>query len=135
MREIDNKQKAAIWASAKEYGIDKQGVYDIIYAVSGQEHMTALTYLQAAQVVGRIKGNKFDRQHERTDQGGNPDTERLRKKIYSLTGELGWNNNNERIEGFVQRMFGHKSSLKDLEQWQCHKLIEILKQYVERGGG
>ena len=133
MRQIENKQKAAIWASAKEYGIDRQGVYDIIFAVSGQEHMTALTYLQAAQVIGRIKG--CSQNQIRTDEGGNPDTERLRKKIYKLTGELGWNKNNQRIEGFVKRMFGQKVSLKSLEQWQCHKLIEILKQYIERGGG
>lgn len=133
MRQIENKQKTAIWASAKKHGIDKQGVYDIIFAVSGQDHMTALTYLQAAQVIGRIKGSPHNQ--ERTDEGGNPDTERLRKKIYKLTGELGWNKNSERIEGFVKRMFGQKASLKNLEQWQCHKLIEILKQYTERGGG
>lgn len=130
MRQIENKQKAAIWASAKEYGIDRQGVYDIILAVSGQEHMTALTYLQAAQVLGRIKGCKP--KQERTDEGGSGTTISLRRKIYHLTGQLGWNGNNERIEGFVKRMFGKRAELKELDARQCNKLIEILKEYVER---
>lgn len=135
MRTIENKQKSAIWAAAQENGIDKQNVYDIIFAVSGQERMTALTYMQAAQVLGRIRGQVLpERKQQRTDEGGTESTISLRRKIYKLTGELGWNDNNERIEGFVKRMFGKKAELKELEAWQCCKLIEILKGYVERGG-
>ncbi|MGN0710152.1 MAG: regulatory protein GemA, partial [Anaerovoracaceae bacterium] len=94
MKPICNRQKAAIWASAKEYGIDRQGVYDIIFAVSGQEHMTALTSEEAAAVLRRIKGRPESRKNnKRTDEGGNPNTVTLRRKIYMLTEQLGWNNN------------------------------------------
>ena len=44
-------------------------------------------------------------------EGGNPTTERQRRKIYALTEALGWNSDKRRIEGFVKRMTGIDLSL------------------------
>lgn len=132
MRMIEKKQIAAIWASAKEYGLDKQNVYDIIGAVSEKEHMTGLTYLEAAKVIGKIKGYA-EQSQKRTDAGGDPATVPLRKKIYALTKELGWNDNNDRINGFCKKMFGVER-IEWLQVWQCHSCIEALKKMVDRKG-
>lgn len=132
MRMIEQKQIKAIWASARENGLDKQSVYDVIFGVSGKEHMTELTYMEAAQVLGRIRGQQFTTApQKRTDQGGDPATVPLRRKIYALTGELGWNDDNSRINGFAKKMF-KVERIEWLSVQQCHILIEALKKMVER---
>ncbi|MEG1585199.1 MAG: phage protein GemA/Gp16 family protein, partial [Anaerovorax sp.] len=122
MRMIEAKQIKIIWASAREHGIDRQSVYDVITAMTGKEHMKELTYMEAAKVIGRISGSGGQK---RTDEGGNEDTVELRRKIYKLTGELGWNDNNSRINGLCRKMFGAEQLLW-LSPRQCHKLIEAL---------
>jgi hypothetical protein len=124
---MTDKQRCAIWASANKHGIDSDAVHDIISSVAKKESMKQLNYVEAAKVLDRIN-NKRPTQ-KRTDEGGNLETVRLRKKIYSLTGELGWNNDNERINGFVYRMF-KINRLEWLPETKCHKLIEILKKMV-----
>ena len=62
---------------------------------------------------------------KRTDEGGNPTTERQRRKIYALTEALGWNNDKRRIEGFVKRMTG-------IDRLECEKVIEGLKAILAR---
>ncbi len=133
MRMIEQKQIKAIWASARENGLDKQSVYDVISGVSGKEHMTELTYMEAAQVLGRIRGQQLPTapQQKRTDQGGDPETVPLRRKIYALTSELGWNDDNSRINGFCKKMF-KVERIEWLSVQQCHILIEALKKMVER---
>lgn len=130
MRMIEQKQIKAIWASARENGLDKQSVYDVISGISEKEHMTELTYMEAAQVLGRIRGTQYEQQ-KRTDQGGDPETVPLRRKIYALTGELGWNDDNNRINGFAKKMF-KVERIEWLSVKQCHILIEALKQMLER---
>lgn len=68
---------------------------------------------------------------KRTDEGGNPTTERQRRKIYALTEALGWNNDKRRIEGFVKRMTGI-DRLEWLNTAQCEKVIEGLKAILAR---
>lgn len=137
MKMISPKQIPAIWASARDHCIDKQSVYDIIAAVSGKESMKALTESEAYQVLDRIKGRTASSGYaqagqKRTDEGGNEATVKLRRKIYHLTGELGWNNNNDRINGFIKKLCGVER-IEWLTVSQCHKAIEALKKMVQRG--
>lgn len=132
MRMIEDKQKKAIWAASREFGLDRETVYDIILAVSEKEHMTELTYLEAAKVIGRIRGKSLKHEErKRTDIGGDPRTIPLRKKIYALTEELGWNNEPERLQGFLRRMY-KMERVEWLSVGQCHQLIESLKKMIER---
>lgn len=126
---MTNKQRCAIWASANKHGIDNEAVHDIISSVANKESMKQLNYVEAAKVLDRINNKR--KTQKRTDEGGNPETVRLRNKIYSLTGELGWNNDNERINRFVYRMF-KIDRLEWLPENKCHKLIEILKKMVSK---
>jgi len=54
-----------------------------------------------------------------------------RRKIYALTEQLGWNDNPQRIQGFVKRMTG-VDRLEWLNVAQCEKVIEGLKAILKR---
>lgn len=140
---ISKEQIKNIWGFAKDIGINKDELYCIISRVSKKESMKALTKLQANKVIRELitlkdknkKSNKrkntYKNNPKRTDVGGNTDTVFQRQKIYELTEKLGWNNNNNRINGFVKRMFGI-DRLEWLDEKQCNKLIEILKKMIQR---
>ncbi len=127
---ITNEQKKALWSASRAKGLEKEDLYNIIEAVSKKEHMTELTYVEAAKVLDRINNKKHNSNTKRTDVGGNVETKAQRKKIFYLTGQLGWNDNDERINGFVNKIF-RVERLEWLNRQQCHKLIEMLKQMVK----
>ena len=68
---------------------------------------------------------------KRTDAGGNRQTVAQRQKIYALCGELGWNDDPKRIQGFVKRVT-HVDRLEWLTPAQCEKVIEGLKAILQR---
>lgn len=124
-----------IWGLAKspELALDDETLYSIIYRETGKDSMRKLSQKEIKKVCSALsamkdsaKGNKG-----RTDTGGNKLTKAKRQKIYKLTGELGWNDNNARINGFVKKMF-KVERIEWLSNEQCSKLIEILKSMVER---
>jgi hypothetical protein len=126
-----------IWGLAKspELLLDDEDLYGIIGRETGKDSMRKLTQGEIDKVC-RVLSNMKDSVNrsargKRTDEGGNPQTEKLRRKIYALTGELGWNNNNERINGFVKKMF-KVDRIEWLTVPQCHKIIEALKKMVDR---
>jgi len=55
----------------------------------------------------------------------------MRRKIYQLTGELGWNNDNKRIKAYAKKMTGN-DRLEWLTPYQCFVIIEGLKKMIER---
>ena len=102
--------------------------------------MRKMTKLQANRLIRELivmKDNNKKVRHKsskkRTDTGGNKNTQLQRKKIYSLTAILGWNDNNNRINGFVKRMF-KVDRIEWLSEDDCSKLIEILKKMIIRQG-
>lgn len=126
-----------IWGIAKspELLLDDEILYSIIARETGKDSMRKLTQKEIDKVcyillemkdsvVGKGKAG-------RTDTGGNKSTVFQRRKIYMLTGELGWNNNNARINGFVKKTF-NVERLEWLNKQQCNVLIETLKSMVER---
>lgn len=129
-----------IWGLAKspELSLDDENLYSIIQRETKKDSMRKLTQGEIDKVCRVLSNMKDDviraERGKRTDEGGNPQTENLRRKIYALTGELGWNNNNNRINGFVKKMF-RVDRLEWLTVSQCHKLIEALKKMVDRKEG
>ncbi|EPR07780.1 regulatory protein GemA [Ruminiclostridium papyrosolvens] len=126
-----------IWGLAKspELSLDDEDLYGIIGRETKKDSMKKLTQGEIDKVC-RVLSNLKDgiqkaEQRKRTDEGGNLLTENLRRKIYALTGELGWNDNNERINGFCKKMF-KVERLEWLTVSQSHKLIEALKKMVDR---
>ncbi len=123
-----------IWGLARspEINLDDENLYALVYRETKKESLKALDQNEINKVCYALMKYKDQQtKRSRTDQGGNEDTVQMRKKIYKLTGELGWNNNPTRIKGFIKRMF-KTERLEWLTRAQCYKLIEALKEMVER---
>ena len=128
-----------IWGIAKsaELRLDEENLYALIARETGKQHMKELTQSELDTVArvlqnmkdGTLKGKAAAQ--KRTDEGGNPRTVGLRHKIYALTGVLGWNDDNRRINAFVLRVTGVER-LEWLSAAQCNKVIEGLKEMVSR---
>lgn len=134
---VPNFTIKTIWGIAKspELLLSEEDLYSIIYRETGKDSMRKLTQKEINKVcsaLSELKDSvKGKDKSKRTDAGGNTLTSRQRKKIYKLTEELGWNNNNARINGFVKKMF-KVERLEWLDDDQCSRLIEMLKSMVER---
>jgi phage gp16-like protein len=126
-----------IWGLAKspELSLEEENLYAIILRETRKDSMKLLTQGEidrVCRVLSNMKDDVIRAGHgKRTDEGGNPLTENLRKKVYALTEELGWNDNNARINGFVKKMF-QVERIEWLSVPQMHKLIEALKKMVNR---
>ncbi len=134
MAEKGNRsQIKSIWglAKSKELNLADEDLYAIIIRETGKDSMRQLTTKEKNRVITVLINMKDSVKGKRTDTGGNTRTTRQRKKIYMLTKELGWNNNNARINGFVKKMF-NVERLEWLDNNQCSRLIEMLKSMVER---
>ena len=125
---INKRQISKIWASAKEQGIDREDVYALVLQVSGQDSIKGMTQDQANKVIDRIVGTCSRPEYQKQ---GRITTDQMRKKIYILTVELGWDKNPKRLEGFCKRLF-KVEKVEWLDKRQCYKLIETLKDMVAR---
>lgn len=126
-----------LWAIAKspELGLTDEDLHAVAYRETGKESLKRLTQGEidkVARVLQNMKdGVQRDTTSKRTDEGGDPRTERQRRKIYALTEALGWNDDNRRINGFVKRVTG-VDRIEWLNVAQCEKVIEGLKAILAR---
>lgn len=137
---ISKEQIKNIWGFSKDVGVDKDNLYCMIERISKKDSMRKMTKMQANRLIRELivmkdnnKKVKNRSSKRRTDTGGNKNTQLQRKKIYSLTAILGWNDNNNRINGFVKRMF-KVDRIEWLSEDDCSKLIEILKKMIIQQG-
>ncbi len=126
-----------LWAIAKspELHMTDEDLHAVVYRETGKESIKALTQGQineVARVLQNMKdGVSRSTRTKRTDEGGDVRTVQQRRKIYALTEQLGWNNNPQRIQGFVKRITG-VDRLEWLNVAQCEKVIEGLKAILQR---
>ena len=126
-----------LWAIAKspELSMTEDDLHALVYRETKKASLRDLTQGEInslARVLQNMKdGTQRDTRSKRTDEGGDPRTVALRRKIYSLCEELGWNDDNSRINGFVKRMCG-VDRIEWLTMAQCHLIIEALKKMAAR---
>ena len=126
-----------LWAIAKspELHMTDEDLHALVYRETRKESIKALTQGQineVARVLQNMKdGVSRSTRTKRTDEGGDVRTVQQRRKIYALTESLGWNDNPQRIQGFVKRMTG-VDRLEWLNVAQCEKVIEGLKAILKR---
>lgn len=126
-----------LWAIAKsaELGLTDDDLHALVFRETGKESIRELTQGQlgdVARVLQNMKDAVSRKQGtKRTDTGGNRQTVAQRQKIYALCGELGWNDDPRRIQGFVKRMT-QVDRLEWLTPAQCEKVIEGLKAILQR---
>ena len=129
-----------LWAIAKspELHMTDEDLHALVYRETRKESIKALTQGQineVARVLQNMKdGVSRSTRPKRTDEGGDARTVQQRRKIYALTESLGWNDNPQRIQGFVKRMTG-VDRLEWLNVTQCEKVIEGLKAILKRQEG
>lgn len=126
-----------LWAIAKspELHMTGEDLHTVVYRETGQESIRKLTQGEI-NAVARVLQNMKDSvsgstRTKRTDVGGDARTIQQRRKIYTLTESLGWNDDPQRIQGFVKRMTG-VDRLEWLNVAQCRKVIEGLKAMQSR---
>ena len=126
-----------LWAIAKspELHMTDEDLHALVYRETRKESIKALTQGQineVARVLQNMKdGVSRSTRPKRTDEGGDARTVQQRRKIYALTESLGWNDNPQRIQGFVKRTTG-VDRLEWLNVAQCEKVIEGLKAILKR---
>lgn len=126
-----------LWAIAKspELGLSDDDLHATVFRETKKESLRQLTQGElekVARVLQNMKdGVQRDTHSKRTDEGGDPRTVPLRRKIYALCDVLGWNNDNNRINGFVKKMCG-VDRIEWLTLAQCNKVVEALKSMVAR---
>ena len=126
-----------LWAIAKspELHMTDEDLHAVVYRETGKASIKALTQGQineVARVLQNMKdGVSRSTRPKRTDEGGDARTIQQRRKIYALTESLGWNDNPQRIQGFVKRMTG-VDRLEWLNVAQCEKVIEGHKAILKR---
>lgn len=126
-----------LWAIAKspELSMSSDDLHALIYRETGKDSMKKLTQGEVndlARVLQNLKdGVGSSASSKRTDAGGDPRTIAQRRKIYQLCYDLGWNDDNRRINAFAKRMFGVER-VEWLTPAQCYKLIEALKKMAAR---
>ena len=126
-----------LWAIAKspELHMTDEDLHALVYRETRKESIKALTQGQineVARVLQNMKdGVSRSTRPKRTDEGGDARTVQQRRKIYALTESLSWNDNPQRIQGFVKRMTG-VDRLEWLNVAQCEKVIEGLKAILKR---
>lgn len=123
-----------LWGIAKcpELKLTDEELHLIVAKYTGKDSIKELTKSELTTCIREI-GKMKDSAKKSSGQkrwGGNPATENQRKKIYKLTQELGWDKH-ARVNGLCMRMF-RVSSVDWLTYQQCSKLIEALKNMVER---
>lgn len=105
---------------------------------TGKESLKQLTKREISLVAGVLAEMKEstkrqNRKDTHPSTRGNPATVNQRKKVWKLAQELGWDNP-ARVDGMCRRMF-RVDKVEWLNYRQCSKLIEALKEMVERKEG
>ncbi len=128
-----------IWGLAKcpELALDKETLYALIERETGKDSIRELTQGEIDRVcreLGRLKDAAAreappDRRYRRSDEGGNPKTAAMRKKIYILAQELNMNDND--VNALAFKIFGIVR-----QEWlnvrQCGGLISALQKIAAR---
>lgn len=124
-----------LWAIAKspELRMTEDDLHAVVFRETGKESMKTLTQGEIS-TVARVLQNMKDSvsggtRVKRTDEGGNAGTVELRRKIYALAAQLGWNQ--DQVNSLSRRMFR-----VERQEWltpaQCGKLVEALKAMLGR---
>lgn len=126
-----------LWAIAKspELLLTDEDLHAVVYRETGKESMRQLTQGEINKVARVLQNMKdsvsYSARAKRTDTGGDARTVQQRRKIYTLTEALGWNDDNRRVNGFAKRVTG-VDRIEWLTVAQCEKVIEGLKAMVAR---
>ena len=125
---IDEKQRKAIWAASKAKGLSRDDLYSLIYTISKKEHMSDLTFSEAAKVLDRLNSKKEENSAERQYIPGKISQEQM-SMIYNLASTAGWD-----ILALNRHIFKkfNVQVINWLSKKQASSLIETLKWVIKQ---
>ena len=130
------KQRAKIFALAKERGMDTDLLHAYVEALVGKDSLKKLTSVEAFRVIDGLSGKEVTSRFPQREVL----TEKQKKLIISLAIRLGWVRKGtknladlDRLNRFVQVEYG-TLYLKALSRSKASKCIEALKSMLERKG-
>lgn len=121
-----DKVMRKLWCTAKEYGLDEDMVYQLVFDEYGLEHISAMTDNEAYYIIDRIAG-------KRAVKPSPPGMATAGQKmlIRHLERELGWGENPTRLAGFIKKYSG-TDCIDWLTKSQAGAVIEGLKGVMSR---
>ncbi|MED3799975.1 regulatory protein GemA [Lysinibacillus capsici] len=116
-----------IWTTARSIGMEREDVYNVLQRETGKDSMRqcsqkelerVLLSLQSVQGFNNFRGNRA--------------TKRQLWKIGQLEQQLGWQDNPQRLKGFIKKFYSVEQ-MEWLTSAQAWRLIESLKKLIEKG--
>lgn len=117
-----------IWATSKRIGMEKEDVYAVLKRETGKESMRDCSQKELERVYLSLQSIQgFD------NFRGNRATKRQLWKIKQLEQQLGWQDEPQRLQGFLKKFYQveHFEWLTSEQAWRC---IESLKKLLEKEG-
>lgn len=127
---------AAVYAMAGKAEMTDDDLHKLVGIVTKKKSLRELDDCELAAVTERLRTMGDEKGRTRRDRnfthGGNPVTEKQRRKIYMLMKTMGWDWN--RVTGLARKMFD-TDAVEWLNHAQCSDLIEALKDIGARQSG
>lgn len=134
---VTKQQMRIIYASSKQLGLDNDLLHARCYALTGKEHISALSKTEACKLIDALLGK------QRTPQTPRSDPRPLSRAgqgqinlILGLARRLGWleGGSKTRLNAFLRARFGVEQ-LDWLEPDQAVKVTEALKAMLRGDRG
>ena len=100
---VTSAQLKAIFALSRKLGMDMEDLHGMAYRISGTDSLRTLSGREAGRMIEELK-TRCGQPVIRTGGGAGRATEAQQRKIFRLTCELGWNDQPERLRGYIRRM-------------------------------
>jgi len=115
-----------IWATARSIGMEQEDIYNVLQRETGKDSMRqcsqkelerVLLSLQSMQGFNNFRGNRV--------------TKKQLWKIGQLEKQLGWQDNPQRLKGFIKKFYSVEQ-MEWLTSTQAWRLIESLKKLAQK---
>ena len=132
---ITGKQIKLLWVLARQIGMDSDCLHEIIFWITGKESMKDLSVLEAKEVIDSLVQDGAKVKKKRSLPRYLPPnvvemvTPKQVQFITYLEKKLGWQDNPERLKGFLRRIIKRESVRTKQE---AIKVIQGLKNMVDR---
>lgn len=124
-------QLKKIWALAREQRLEECELRNVVEQVSGSPSISSLTKEQANKVIDRLTPLPAEPRVTNSYRQGMATPKQLQFIRY-LERELGWQDNPQRLEGFMKKYCRGIVLLEWLTTQDANKLIESLKSVLSR---
>ena len=100
---VTSPQLKAIFALSRKLGMDMEDLHGMAYRISGTDSLRTLYGREAGRMIEELK-MRCGQPAIKVGGGAGRATEAQQRKIFRLTCELGWNDQPERLRGYIRRM-------------------------------